>query len=182
MVEVFISVDIETSGSIPGKYSMLSLGACEIGRTERRFYVELRPTSEVFVPEAMKVVGRPLSEFAEVGQEPRTAMGAFRDWIEQIRENRQPVFAAFNATFDWSFVNWYFQTYLQHNPFGYAGLDIKSYYMGLKGCSWADTRLSRIAKEYKTISPHTHNALDDAIQQAEMFELMLSHFTNSTII
>jgi len=172
MVEVYISVDIETSGPIPGKYSMLSLGACEVGRADRRFYAELRPTSERFVPNAMKVVGRSLAEFAQMGQEPGEAMRAFRDWVAETSEGRVPIFVAFNAAFDWSFVNWYFHTYLEGNPFGFAGLDIKSYYMGLTGCLWADTRLSRIDGEFKSGSSHSHNALEDSVEQAEMFELM----------
>lgn len=172
MSEVYISVDVETSGPIPGTYSMLALGACEVGRMDRRFYVELRPTGELFVPDAMKVVGRSLADFAESGNEPVTAMAEFKDWILQVSEGRDPVFVGFNATFDWSFVNWYFHTYLGDNPFGFGGIDIKSYYMGLAGCRWADTRSSRIPNQFKGESPHTHNALDDAVEQAEMFKRM----------
>jgi DNA polymerase III epsilon subunit-like protein len=172
MSEVYISVDVETSGPIPGTYSMLSLGACEVGRTDRRFYVELRPTSEISLPDAMKIVGRSLADFAQSGHDPTEAMTAFRDWIHQVSEGHEPVFVGFNATFDWSFVNWYFHTYLSDNPFGFGGIDIKSYYMGLAGCSWADTRSSRIPQQFKGESPHTHNALDDAVEQAEMFKRM----------
>jgi len=172
MSEVYISVDIEASGPIPGTYSMLALGACEVGRTDRRFYVELRPTSALFVPEAMKVVGKSLEDFAEAGTDPTEGMMAFREWALQISETRDPVFVGFNATFDWSFINWYLHTYLNDNPFGFGGVDIKSYYMGLVGCSWADTRSSRIPSKFKGQSQHTHNALDDAIEQAEMFERM----------
>jgi ribonuclease T len=83
------------------------------------------------------------------------------------------VFVGFNATFDWSFVNFYFQQYPGKNPFGIGGIDIKSYYMGLSGVTWEDTRSSRIPKEYTNSSRrHTHNALDDAIEQAEIFRRM----------
>ena len=83
------------------------------------------------------------------------------------------MFVGFNATFDWSFVNFYFQQYLGENPFGIGGIDIKSYYMGLSGVTWEDTRSSRIPKAYKDTSRrHTHNALDDAIEQAEIFRRM----------
>jgi len=172
MTEVFISVDIESAGPIPGKYSMLALGACEVGQTDRQFYIEIRPINELFVPEAMNVVERQLSDFERTGVDPAEAMVKFRDWVERASSHRKPVFVGFNATFDWSFVNWYFQTYLNVNPFGFGGIDIKSYYMGLTGCSWEDTRSSRIPAKYKGASPHTHNALDDAIEQAQMFELM----------
>jgi hypothetical protein len=67
MVEVYISVDIESAGPFPPAYSMLALGACEVGRTDRRFYIELCPTSEAFVPDAIKIVGRPLTDFYQSG-------------------------------------------------------------------------------------------------------------------
>ena len=71
-----------------------------------------------------------------------------------------------------SFVNHYFQHYLGENPFGFGGIDIKSYFMGMTGCTWDDTRSSRIPSELKGSSAHTHNALDDAIEQGEMFRRM----------
>lgn len=172
MGEVYISVDVETSGPMPGAYSMLSIGACEVGQTEMNFYIELRPISERFVPEAIRVVGRPLSEFSKSGQDPRKAMTQFRDWICKTTGEHDPIFVGFNAAFDWSFVNWYFHTYLEENPFGYTSVDIKSYYMGRKGCSWADTKLNRIAIQLETKILHTHHALSDAIEQAQMFELI----------
>jgi ribonuclease T len=69
-------------------------------------------------------------------------------------------------------VNYYFQQYLGENPFGFGGVDIKSYYMGLSGCTWDDARSSRIPSAIKGSSRHTHNALDDAIEQGEMFRRM----------
>src|SRR2546421_7406682 len=103
MIEVYISVDIEAAGPIPGKYSMLALGACEVGRTDEQFYIEIRPINELFVPEAMNVMGRPLSDFEKSGVDATEAMQKFLDWIGEITHERTPVFVGFNATFDWSF-------------------------------------------------------------------------------
>jgi hypothetical protein len=44
--ERYFSVDIESSGPIPGKYSMLSLGACAVDDPDVAFYVEFKPTSQ----------------------------------------------------------------------------------------------------------------------------------------
>jgi DNA polymerase III epsilon subunit-like protein len=172
MKEVYISVDIEAAGPIPSTYSMLSLGAVTVDDPKTTFYAEFQPINENSLPEAMKVVGRSLQDFQRAGREPKDAMAAFRDWIGSVGANGKPVFVGFNATFDWAFVNHYFQHYLNENPFGFGGIDIKSYYMGMTGCSWEDTRSSRISPELKGESPHTHNALDDAIEQAEMFRRM----------
>jgi ribonuclease T len=172
MKEVYISVDIEAAGPVPATYSMLSLGAAVVLDLQTTFYVELRPINGKSVPEAMKVVGRTLKDFESNGRDPKEAMIAFRDWIHSVAKKGKPIFVGFNATFDWAFVNYYFHHYLGKNPFGFGGIDIKSYYMGMNGCTWDDSRSSRLPSELKGSSRHTHNALDDAIEQAEMFRRM----------
>jgi DNA polymerase III epsilon subunit-like protein len=170
--EVYISVDIEAAGPVPSAFSMLSLGAVVVDDPKKTFYVELKPVNDKFVPDAMKVVGRTLQDFAENGRDPKEAMTEFRDWLVSVAIAAKPVFVGFNATFDWAFVNFYFHEYMAENPFGFGGIDIKSYYMGMTGCAWEDTRSSCIKSELKGPSPHTHNALDDAVEQAEMFRRM----------
>src|SRR5438132_7597079 len=171
--EVYISVDVEAAGPVPGTYSMLSIGAVVIDNPKATFYVELRPVNENSVPEAMKIVGRTLGDFKKKGRDPKDALASFREWIRSVAKTGKPIFVGFNATFDWAFVNFYFHQYLGENPFGFGGIDIKSYYMGLTGSAWEDSRSSRIAPEFKAQSlQHTHYALDDALEQAEMFRLM----------
>lgn len=50
--DCFISVDVETAGPIPSEFSMLSLGACVVGRRDEGFYMELKPISDKAVPDA----------------------------------------------------------------------------------------------------------------------------------
>jgi len=45
MTETLISVDIEAAGLIPGRYSMLSIGACLVDDLGDSFYVELQPVN-----------------------------------------------------------------------------------------------------------------------------------------
>jgi DNA polymerase III epsilon subunit-like protein len=170
--ECFISVDVETSGPIPGEYSMLALGACVVGKRDEGFYAELQPLNGNAVSEALKVTGLDMSELERTGELPAVAMRKFCDWLEQASRGAKLVFVGFNAGFDWSFINWYMHRFLGQNPFGFAPLDIKSYYMGLTGCDWEDTRSSRIRPEYQPDSLGNHHALADARAQAEMFEKM----------
>jgi len=170
--EVFISVDVEAAGPVPPEYSMLSVGACIVGRTDEHFYVEIQPISDKAVPDALKVTGFVLDDLKKTGETPEDAMTKLRDWIEVVSAGGKPVFVGFNAGFDWSFVNWYFHHFLGENPFGFAPLDVKSYYMGLTGCEWEGTRSSRIRTEFQPEKPGDHNALADAMAQAEMFEKM----------
>jgi len=172
MKEVYISVDVEAAGPVPPTYSLLSIGAVAVDKPDSTFYVEIQPINANFVPAAMDVVGRTLEQFQKTGIPPIEAMTTFREWTDAIARDAKPVFVGFNATFDWAFINFYFQEYLRENPFGIGGIDIKAFYMGLSGCAWEDTKSSKIPSKFKGTSRHTHNALDDAIEQAEMFQLM----------
>ena len=172
--EAFISVDIETAGPNPSQYAMLSIGACTVSEPVQTFYVELQPDREAFVPEALQVSGLNLDELRENGIPPEGAMSQFADWIEQVTpEGGRPVFVAFNALFDWTFVNDYFHRYLGHNPFGHSALDMKAFYMGLRGVTWDETGFEKVTQHFGINHSLTHNALQDALDQAALFRKML---------
>lgn len=176
MIETYISVDIEASGPIPGEYSMLAIGACLVSAPHRDFYTELRPLNDRYVPEALAVSGLSLGKLMEEGEEPAVAMARFEQWLEQMTPlGQSPVFVAFNATFDWMFTHYYFMRFLGRDPFGVSGLDIKAFYMGVVGSSWAATSKGRIDKRFVPDRPHTHHALEDAAWQAELFASLLAH-------
>lgn len=172
--EQYISVDIEAAGPIPGEYSMLSIGACLVNNIDEGFYVELKPINERFVREALDVSGFSLQHLRQHGAEPLEAMSMFRDWVKEVSVSRRPVFVGFNASFDWSFVSWYFHMFLRENPFGIGGVDMKAYYMGLSGCEWGNTTSSKLPGALQPSRPQTHNALEDAQAQAEIFKKLLA--------
>lgn len=171
--ELYISVDIEASGPIPGEYSMLSLGACVVGHPELAIYLELQPDSPKHDPEAVGITGFDLDELANTGLTPLDAMQALTAWIKQVSgADKKPIFVGLNAPFDWSFVNYYFHKYLGENPFGFAALDIKAYYMGAFNLDWKQTKSSHMTANLLPQTSPTHNALEDARFQAELFDLM----------
>lgn len=171
--EAYISVDIETAGPVPGEYSMLSLGACLVDNPTEQFYIELKPINDSFIPEALKVSGLTFEQLTATGIAPAEAMGSFQNWVQRVADNQRAVFVGFNASFDWAFVNWYFHVFLGKNPFGIGALDIKSYYMGLSGCLWQETASSQLPSSFQPSHHQSHNALDDAIAQAEIFKKLL---------
>ena len=172
MREYFISVDVEASGPIPGEYSLLTIGACCVDDVSKTFYVQLKPLNRNAVPEAMSVTGLSLDQLENEGQAPADAMTGFAAWIEQTApKDSTPVLVGLNAPFDWSFINYYFIKFVGTNPFGFAALDIKALYMGATGCMWGQTGSSHIAKRVKPKLKGTHNALEDALYQAELFRL-----------
>ncbi|WP_319411264.1 3'-5' exonuclease [uncultured Cohaesibacter sp.] len=171
--EVFVSVDVETSGPIPGEYSLLSIGACSVFNPESSFKCEVKPISNKFDPKALEVTGLSMKDLHQRGRDPVVAMKAFSDWLAQLaRTDEMLVFVGFNAPFDWSFVNYYFHRFTGENPFGFTALDIKALYMGATGCDWADTRSSKIDDHLKPTLNGTHDALHDARYQAEILRLI----------
>lgn len=172
--EVYISVDVESSGPIPGEYSLLSIGACSIYEPNKTFHCEIKPVSPKHDPEALAVTGLSLIHLERYGLEPETAMKQFASWAESCKKHHgdQLVFVGFNAAFDWSFVNYYFHRFSHANPFGFAALDIKALYMGTSGVSWSDTKSSKMDQVLKPQHKGTHNALEDALYQAELFRLI----------
>lgn len=171
--EVFISVDVETAGPIPGEFSMLSIGACLVADPSVTFECQLKPINDNAVQAALDVTGLSLERLHETGQEPQAAMTSFGEWISaSTADESTPVFVGFNAPFDWSFVNYYFHRFTGANPFGFTALDIKALWMGTTGCSWSDTRSSRIAEQLKPALHGDHDALHDALYQAEIFRLI----------
>lgn len=171
----YISIDIETAGPNPSTYSLLSIGACTIFAPQETFYVELQPVNENKTPEAMEIGGLDWDQLKEKGIPAEEAMSQFDRWIgEIIPAGSQPIFVAFNAPFDWMFVNDYFYRYLGHNPFGHKALDIKSLYMGFHEVTWEETGMQSVSSRYLDNQSLTHHALQDALDQAEIFRKMLA--------
>lgn len=170
--EIFVSVDVETSGPIPGVYSLLTIGACAVDAPERTFACRLKPIGDGADPKAMAVTGLSLDELRRSGLEASDAMTSFAEWLSGLTsDGGKLVFVGLNAPFDWSFVNYYFHRFAGKNPFGFAALDIKAFYMGVTGCRWGETKSSAMAARLRPTGSGTHDALQDALYQAELFRL-----------
>ena len=179
--DLYVSVDIETDGPIPGPYSMLSFAMVHAGRydghTFRRppadaqsFYVELKPISTSFDPEAMSVNGMDREALSRSGLEPERAMGEAAAWVRELAGEDRAVLVAYPVAFDWSFLFWYFIRWCGDSPFGYSScLDIRTLYQA-KARTVHDLSGKRSMPERLLPSaPHTHNALDDAREQGQLF-------------
>ena len=157
----WISIDIETDGLIPYKYSMLSIGAVIIEEgLSKRFYATLKPISELYDKDALTITGFTREETLKF-DDPKKVMLEFKEWLEN-NCSKKPYFISDNNGFDWQFINWYFIYFLGENPFGYNSSNLRSLYQGLK---------QDLKENFKHLrdTKHTHNALDDAIGNAEVF-------------
>ena len=154
---------------------MLSLGACLVDDPSVGHYVELIPDSRETDPQAMAVHGLTLDHLEANGTPPQAAMEGFAAWLaEAVGTDAWPVFVGLNAPFDWMFVDDYFHRYLGRNPFGHSALDIKAYYMGMTGRTWSETSFAHMTTHYGLEEGLTHDALQDAQDQARLFARMLT--------
>jgi DNA polymerase III epsilon subunit-like protein len=171
--EVWVSVDVETSGPTPGIASLLAIGACLVDRPEEAIELLLRPDAALAWSDEAEAVHRLSRErLAREGLEPGHAMERFAGWLERVTPaGSRPVFVSLNAPFDWMFVADYLWRHLGRNPFGISALDLKALYLGRhldEIGEWAATSSDAIRAHYPIESPHTHDALDDAREQAEI--------------
>lgn len=186
MKDLYFSVDVEADGPVPGPYSMLSFGLAVAGGhdgsaftavdpAENTFYAELRPISEEFVPEALAVSGLDRGRLAREGQEPERAMNAAVKWIMGQAKGASPVFVAYPLGFDWMWMYWYFVRYAEKgSPFGHSRcLDVKTLYAAKAGAPITGATKRRMPRHLLSARPHTHHALDDAIEQAELFQRIM---------
>lgn len=155
----FIVVDVESDGPIPGKYSMVSLGAVVVEPSlSKTFYGQFQPISEEWDPEALAISGHSREE-CWTFPEPHQTMTQFAEWIRANSQGR-PIFVSDNVAYDWQFVNYYFHFFLGSNPFGFSGRRIGDIYCGMQ---------KNVYSKWKHLrkTSHTHFPVDDAKGNAE---------------
>jgi DNA polymerase III epsilon subunit-like protein len=183
--DVYFSADVEADGPIPGEYSMLSFGFAVAGRfdgksfdecdpSEATFYRELKPITDQVDPEALAVAGLDRTKLARDGTEPSDAMRAAATWVSAYAAGARPVLVAYPLGFDWMFLHWYFIRFLGSSPFGFSSaLDIKTIYQQKARVTLDHAGLKDLPVELSPKREHTHNALDDAVEQAEILQRLL---------
>ena len=169
--ETWISVDVETSGPTPSTGSLLAIGACLVDRPDEGIELFLRPDPGLpWSDEAAIVHGLDRDGLARDGLAPGAALVALEAWLGRVvPAGSRPVFVALNAAFDWMFVADAAWRHLGRNPFGISALDIKALYLGRhldEVGAWARTSRLDMRERYPVNLPHTHDALDDAREQA----------------
>ncbi|BFU47593.1 exonuclease [Krasilnikovia sp. MM14-A1004] len=177
--EIYVSTDVETDGPIPGPHSMLSFASAAYSGDK-----ELLGTFTANLSTLPGAEGDPSTmawwatqpqawEACRADQQdPAVAMPAYRTWLERLPG--RPVFVGYPAAFDFMFVYWYLIRFAGSSPFSHSALDLKSYAMALLGTPFRETVKRRMPREWFDGSPHSHVALDDAIEQGALFCAMLA--------
>lgn len=183
MTECYISTDIETDGPIPGVNSMVSFGSAAF--TVDKGLISTFSANLIQLPGAvMDPVTK--TEFWDKNPEawaacrknprdPAESMRAYVAWVDKLPG--KPVFVGYPATFDFLFVYWYLCRFGLKSPFSFAALDIKSYAMAVLKTPFRETTKRTMPKRWFSESKHTHVALDDALEQGELFMNILREHT-----
>lgn len=186
--EFYVSADVEADGPVPGPFSMSSFGLAIAGvhdgaafqavdPTERTFYAELKPISDAYDPGALAISGLDRDRLAREGQEPTRAMDAVAHWLATVSDelDAAPVFVAYPLGYDWMWMYWYFMRFASDgSPFGHSRcLDLKTLYAAKAASPIIGSTKRSMPQHLLSSRPHTHNALDDAIEQAELFQNLM---------
>src|SRR6478735_853600 len=87
--EVFVSVDVETSGPSPSVASLLSVGACLVEDPAQAIYLELRPEPDKgWDPAAAAVHGLDRARLERDGLAPAESMTRLVEWLDRVADGR----------------------------------------------------------------------------------------------
>ena len=182
MTEIYVSTDVETDGPIPGPHSMLSLGSAAYladktllstftanletlpgahGHPQTLAWWETQPAAWA----ACRVDPQPVAE----------VMQRYAEWLKTLPG--KPVFVGYPVVFDYMFVQWYLHRFTGDSPFSFFALDIKTFAMAMLKINFRDTFKGNMPRRWFDDLPHTHLALDDAIEQGALFCNMLAEHT-----
>lgn len=181
-MEIFISVDIEADGPIPGDNSMLSLGAAAFtadGKMLSTFSINFETLENA---EGNHDTMRWWAENQQAYDQtrlspvkPGRAIGQFVEWVNQ--QPGKPVCVCYPAGYDFTWIYWYMIHFGYKSPFSFSALDIKTYCMSMLKTEYRQSTKKNMPKRWFSNAPHTHVALDDAIEQGELFISMLKENT-----
>jgi hypothetical protein len=123
--QLWIMIDIETSGPVIGRHSMTELGA-SVGSADEGV---LGGFESLIRPIGMDVIASPESfdRALREGVPPVDAMKSFAQWSRPWLE-KNATFIARPAAFDWPWVVWYAWQFLGENPFGFKSVCASSWF------------------------------------------------------
>lgn len=176
--EIYISTDVETDGPIPGPHSMLSIGSAAYSADKALVStfsanLETLPGATADPKTAAWWTTQPDAWAAcrKNLETPQAAMTRYVAWIKQLKG--KPVFVAYPAGFDFLFVYWYLIRFAGESPFSHSALDMKTFAMAVLKTGYRDSTKRNMPKHWFDKLPHSHVALDDAIEQGALFCNML---------
>ncbi|HKU88229.1 MAG TPA: hypothetical protein VJP84_00440, partial [Steroidobacteraceae bacterium] len=159
--EIYVSTDVETDGPIPGPHSMLSLGSAAYLADKTLLgtftaNLDLLPGAQGH-PDTMAFWSQNSAAWDACRrdcQAPEKAMHDYATWIRTLPG--KPVFVAYPAGFDFTFVYWYLIRFTGESPFSHSALDMKTLAMALLRKDYREATKRNMPKAWFDPLPHTH--------------------------
>ena len=182
MAEVYVSTDVETDGPIPGPHSMLSFASAAFTADKKQvgtFTANLDTLpGAAGHPKTMEWWQSQPEAWAACRKDtrpPEAVMPEYVRWLKQLPG--RPVFVGYPVAFDFLFVYWYLIRFAGESPFSHSALDVKTYAMALLKTEYRESTKKNMPLRWFDKLPHTHQVLDDAIEQGALFCNMLAENT-----
>ncbi|MEX0749060.1 MAG: 3'-5' exonuclease [Candidatus Saccharimonadales bacterium] len=178
-----IVVDVETTGLVPGRHGIVSIGAVDLTNATNQFYVECCIADNIEIdPGALRVNGFTETEVRDDSKATAVeAVARFIEWSEPIKER---TLGGHNTHFDVAMLQAVVHPSRLRWPFGFRALDLHSMaylqmkrlnhplplYQGLSDIK-ANTVLRYVGLP---LEPTPHIALMGAKMEAEAFSRLLT--------
>lgn len=176
--EIYVSTDIEADGPIPGPHSMLSFASAAYLADKTlldTFQANLETLPGATAdPRTAKWWDQHPKAWAASRvdtQDPARAMKDYIAWLKALPG--RPVFVGYPAAYDFMFVYWYLIRFAGESPFSHSALDMKTLAMALLKTPYRASTKRNMPKFWFDRLPHTHEAIDDALEQGALFCNML---------
>ncbi len=172
-MEIYVSTDVETDGPIPGPFSMVSLGSAAYAADSTllgTFAANLETLPDAGSdPQTMAWWAENPEAWAVSRADPEppaAVMARYADWLEALPGT--PVMVGYPAAFDFMFVYWYLIRFAGRCPFSHRALDIRTLAMALLKTDYLAAGKHNLPARWQVAAPHTHRAIDDAIEQGAL--------------
>ena len=174
--ELFVSVDIEADGRIPGRNSMLSFGSAAF-TLDKELVASFSANLETLPgaagdPETLawwRKFPEAWAAAREAPEDPAAALPRYAAHLEALgRDYGRPTFIGFPAAYDFGWINWYLHRFAGRNPFGTSGFCLKTLGAALLKCPFREATKRRFPRRWFDDLPHSHVALEDAVEQGAM--------------
>lgn len=181
--EYYISLDVEMDGPCAGLNSMLQLGAAfytPSGEYLNGFSWNLFPLPDAKPdPDTMLWWKEQEKEFPGIWEqlmldrvEPAQAMREFTFKVEAYsgQLKAKPVAVCYPAGYDFSAIYHYLCRFTGKSCLGFSCIDLKTLSMAVLNRGYRDHGKKDMPGHWFSADlPHTHNALDDAVEQGNLF-------------
>jgi hypothetical protein len=172
--EIYVSTDIEADGPIPGPHSMLSFGSVAllsdktvISTFSANLHTLPGATQHARTMEWWKGFPQAWEACRQNPRAPEQVMPEYVKWLEGLPG--RPIFLGWPASWDFMWVYWYLVRFTDERPFRENALDVRSYAMGMRKSLFQQTSRTYLPKRWFDERPHTHVALEDALEQGMLF-------------